>query len=116
MVVYDDTSNEPVRIFDSGVDLPDPQNFGEYRLSYRTGAIVSPPVAAVEPLSLELADFCSAVRLGTEPRSSALLGHEVVRMIEAVDASIEVSGARVAVAERDELEFAVRPGRTRVVA
>ena len=24
MVVYDDTSNEPVRVFDSGVDLPEP--------------------------------------------------------------------------------------------
>jgi predicted dehydrogenase len=116
MVLYDDTSNEPVRIFDAGVDLPDPQSFGEYRLTYRTGAIVSPPVAAVEPLSLELADFCSAVRLGIEPRSSALLGHEVVRMIEAVDASIEVSGARVAVGERDELEFAVWPGRAGIVA
>ena len=38
MVVYDDTSNEPVRIFDSGVELPNPERFGEYRLSYRTGA------------------------------------------------------------------------------
>lgn len=35
MVVYDDTSNEPVRIFDSGADLPDPKGFGEYRLTYR---------------------------------------------------------------------------------
>src|SRR5204862_7175352 len=41
MIVYDDASNEPVRVFDSGVNLPDPQTFGEYRLSYRTGDIVS---------------------------------------------------------------------------
>src|SRR5206468_2796545 len=41
MVVYDDTSNESVRIFDSGATLPDPETFGEYRLSYRTGDIVS---------------------------------------------------------------------------
>ena len=46
MVVYDDVSNEPVRIFDSGVMLDDPQSFGEFRLSYRTGDIVSPAVAA----------------------------------------------------------------------
>ncbi len=32
MVVYDDTSNEPVRIFDSGASLPDPGSFGEYQL------------------------------------------------------------------------------------
>ena len=42
MVVYDDVSNEPVRIFDSGVMLDDPQSFGEFQLSYRTGDIVSP--------------------------------------------------------------------------
>ena len=33
MVVYDDTSTEPVRIFDSGVVLKDPETFGEYRLT-----------------------------------------------------------------------------------
>ena len=58
MVVYDDTSNEPVRVFDSGVVPPDPESFGEYRLTYRTGDIVSPPIAAAEPLGLELDDFC----------------------------------------------------------
>ena len=51
MVVYDDTSNEPVRVFDSGVIVPDPGSFGEYRLTYRTGDIVSPHVAAAEPLA-----------------------------------------------------------------
>ena len=68
MVVYDDTSTEPVRIFDSGVDIADPETFGEYRLSYRTGDIVSPRVEATEPLSLELLDFCHAIRTGAEPR------------------------------------------------
>ena len=41
-VVYDDTSNEPVRVFDSGVHAAGPETFGEYQLSYRTGDIVSP--------------------------------------------------------------------------
>ena len=95
MIVYDDTSNEPVRIFDSGVLLDDPQSFGEFRLSYRTGDIVSPSVRAAEPLQLELADFCDAVRTGRVPRSSAELGIEVVRMIEAVDASLASGGGRV---------------------
>jgi predicted dehydrogenase len=97
MVVYDDTSNEPVRVFDSGVNLPNPESFGEYRLSYRTGDIVSPHVAASEPLYLELTDFCRAVRTGASPRSSAEIGLEVVRMIEAVDSSLELDGARTEV-------------------
>jgi predicted dehydrogenase len=99
MVVYDDVSNEPVRVFDSGVMLDDPQSFGEFQLSYRTGAIVSPPISPVEPLQIEMADFCAAVRTGSMPRSSALVGVEVVRMIEAVDASLDSSGARVALAD-----------------
>jgi predicted dehydrogenase len=95
MVVYDDTSSEPVRVFDSGVLLKDPETFGEYQLAYRTGDIVSPRVDVTEPLALELADFCDAIRSGAEPRSSCALGVDVVRMIEAVDASLEAGGARV---------------------
>ena len=95
MVVYDDTSNEPVRVFDSGVVLPDPESFGEYRLTYRTGDIVSPHVGAAEPLSLEMQDFCSAIRTHHRPRSHAALGLDVVRIIEAVDRSLATDGAKV---------------------
>lgn len=85
MVVYDDTSNEPVRIFDSGVDLPPPADFGQYRLSYRTGDIVSPPISTVEPLALEMQDWCEAISTGRTPRSSASLGVDVVRVVEATE-------------------------------
>ena len=97
MVVYDDTSGEPVRIFDSGVNLPDPDSFGAFQLSYRSGDIVSPRVDAAEPLSLELIDFCESIRTGSTPRSSAAVGLDVVRMIEGVQASLGLDGARVAI-------------------
>jgi predicted dehydrogenase len=92
MVVYDDTASEPVRIFDSGVELPDPGSFGEYGLTYRTGDIVSPRVDVHEPLALELADLCRAIREVDEPRSSAQVGLDVVRTIEAVDRSLKQGG------------------------
>ncbi len=97
MVVYDDTSKEPIRIFDSGVMLPDPESFGEYRLTYRTGPIHSPQVAATEPLALEVQDFCAAVRQGSSPQSSVEVGIDVIRMIEAVDQSLASGGAPVCV-------------------
>ncbi len=100
MVVYDDTSNEPVRIFDSGVMPRQPESFGEYQLSYRAGDIVSPRVDATEPLSLQLQDFCSAIRDGNTPRSSSALGLDVVHMIEAVDRSLSSGGAPFEVAEQ----------------
>ncbi len=99
MVVYDDTSIEPVRIFDTGVMLPDPETFGEYKLTYRTGDIISPRVEASEPLLLEMADFCNSIQTGEVPRSSYEIGTEVVRMVEAVDASLGDGGGRVAVGQ-----------------
>jgi predicted dehydrogenase len=100
MVVYDDTSSEPVRVFDSGAVLPNPETFGEYKLTYRTGDIVSPQIHAAEPLFLELEDFCVSIHRRTSPRSSAELGLEVVRMIEAVDASLDNDGCRTEIGQR----------------
>ena len=110
MIIYDDTSTEPVRVFDSGATIPDPANFGEYRLSYRTGDILSPHVEAVEPIYDELHDFCEAIISGTTPRSSAQLGLDVVRTIEAVDASLTNGGSRVAVACVEPGPTAAGPG------
>jgi predicted dehydrogenase len=99
MIVYDDTSGEPVRVFDSGVTLRPPQSFGEFQLSYRTGDIVSPRVDPVEPLLRELRDFCHGVRGLCQPRSSGAIGLEVVKVIEAVEQSLASGGERVSVAE-----------------
>ena len=89
MVVYDDTSNEPVRIFDSGVELPNPETLRRVpaELPHRRHRLAR---ASPRPSrsALELEDFCTAIRTGATPRSSAELGLEVVRMIEAVDASL----------------------------
>ena len=101
MVVYDDTSNEPVRIFDAGADLPDPETFGEYRMTYRTGDVLSLKIDPAEPLALEMAEFLRAVRGGPDPRSSPALGLEVVRTIEAVHRSLDAGGVPVAVVDPD---------------
>jgi predicted dehydrogenase len=98
MIVYDDTSAEPVRVFDSGALLRDPATFGEFTLTYRTGDILSPHVEVAEPMYRELEDFCSAIVNGLTPRSSAALGLEVVRTIEAVEASLARGGIRIDVA------------------
>jgi predicted dehydrogenase len=86
MVVYDDCSNEPVRVYDAGVAPRDPESFGEF-LNYRTGDIVSPHIESSEPIALQMDDFCRAIRFGTTPTSSARLGLDVVRMIEGADRS-----------------------------
>jgi predicted dehydrogenase len=96
MVQYEDTSSdESVRIYDRGLDISmaeAPATFGEYQLTYRSGDIVTPRIEAAEPLGRELADFAHAVHTGAEPRSSARLGLEVVRALEAAHLSVERAG------------------------
>jgi predicted dehydrogenase len=96
MVVYDDTSSEPVRVFDSGVHYQDPETFGEYQLSYRTGDILSPRLETSEPLALELADFLDSLRSGNPVTENRRVAREVVTLIEAAEASLEERGAPIA--------------------
>ena len=95
MVVYDDTSGEPVRVFNSGASLPDPESFGEYQLSYRTGDIVSPRVEPVEPMLPADGGLLPRRARGREPRSSATIGREVVEVVEAVSRSLDSGGQAV---------------------
>ncbi len=64
MVIYDDGAAEPVRLFDRGVVYRDPETFGEYHLSYRSGDILSPKIETHEPLVLELGDFVRSILRG----------------------------------------------------
>jgi predicted dehydrogenase len=99
MVQYEDTAaDDSVRIYDRGMDFSEPPaNFGEYRLTYRTGDMIAPQIEAAEPLGLELKDFASAILEGTTPASSARLGLEVVFAIEALEKSLHARGEPVAV-------------------
>ncbi len=99
MVVYDDTaSDEPVRIYDRGMDVtaPEPANFGEHQLIYRTGDVVIPRIEPQEPLRLELEDFARAIRTGAEPSSSLALGLEIVAVVEVAEESLREGGIPLA--------------------
>jgi predicted dehydrogenase len=93
MVVYDDSSSEPVRVFDSGVTYEDPETFGQYQLSYRTGDILSPKLETTEPIITELTDFVKSVMTGRAPEGNPTLARNVVHLIEAAESSIEERGA-----------------------
>jgi predicted dehydrogenase len=92
MVVYDDGSTEPIKVFNHGVVYQDPETFGEYHLSYRTGDIVSPKIDAAEPILLELADFAAAVEAGEAPPGHLELARNVARLTEAAEESLRTGG------------------------
>ena len=96
MVVYEDGTPEPVRVFDRGVVYRDPETFGEYQLSYRSGDILSPQIAATEPLVTELAEFVRLIDM-EETSGDLELARQVVMLAEAAESSLAQGGAPVAV-------------------
>lgn len=93
MISYDDTlSDEPVRLYDRGMEFSTPQSFGEYQLTYRSGDVLIPRVEPAEPLALELQDFSKAILTGAKPVSHAQLGVDVVSAMEAVETSLRRNG------------------------
>jgi predicted dehydrogenase len=103
MVQYDDTApDDIVRVYDRGFEFSHPASFGEYQLTYRSGDMVAPRIPAAEPLSLELSDFVAAVTTGARPRSHAEFGLEIVRVLEAANASLELHGQPVTIERRAE--------------
>ncbi len=97
MVVYEDGTPEPIRIFDRGVVYKDPETFGEYHLSYRAGDILSPHLSNDEPLALQMGDFVRAVATGRRDDRKLALACDVVRLVEAAEASMRDGGVPVAV-------------------
>ncbi len=83
MVVYDDTEpSEKVKIYDKGVNLRRPENFGEFQLSYRMGDMVAPHLSNAEPLLIEIDHFLDCIENAKTPRTDARFGEDVVRAIE----------------------------------
>jgi predicted dehydrogenase len=101
MVVYDDGTAEPIRLFDHGVVYRDPETFGQYHLSYRTGDIVSPRIDTYEPLVAELGDFMKAIRTGDPLHWQVALARDVVRVADAADWSLSNGGRQVALGAAD---------------
>ena len=100
MMVYDDLDNEgPIKIYDKGVVMPDPENFGEHQLTYRHGDVLIPFVAAREPLAQELAHFldCVSGAASLPCRSDGRFGLRVVEALEAAERSWQEDGQPIAV-------------------
>jgi len=103
MAIYDDGAPEPVRLFDRGVVYRDPETFGEYHLSYRSGDVISPRIESYEPLGLELGDFVGAIRSGERMEYHTTIARSVVRLVDAADRSLREGGREIAV-EQDVRE------------
>jgi predicted dehydrogenase len=98
MIEYDDTRNdEPIKISDRGIALPDSADFGENQLTYRFGDTIAPHVPALEPLSLQLSHFLDCVETGARCESDGWFGLRVVEALDAANRSWQLDGVPVEV-------------------
>jgi predicted dehydrogenase len=102
-IVFNDLNPlEQVRVFEKGVQLmesSEPSNFGEYRLHLRDGDILSPKIEASEPLKEQCRHFLHCVKTGERPITDGWAGGDVLRVLEAIDRSIQNGGTQTEVAQ-----------------
>jgi predicted dehydrogenase len=92
MATFDDMALEgKLTIYDKGFDQ-DARSYGEYIT--RNGGMESPALPNVEPLRLECEHFVRCVLEGERPQSDGASGLRVVRVLEALQRSLEGSALR----------------------
>jgi predicted dehydrogenase len=95
MATFDDMEIErKVTVYDKGFDQKF-ESYGEYVT--RSGDIWSPHVSNEEPLRIECRHFVERIADGGEPRSGGESGLRVVRVLEALQHSLEGSSRAAAV-------------------
>jgi predicted dehydrogenase len=96
MVVIDDVSAEPVRIYDKGALVePAYSTFGEFKLVTRSGDVVVPAIASTEPLKAQCQHFLQSLRDGAVQIGDADDGVRVVEVVSAINRSMGEKGAPV---------------------
>ena len=96
MAVVDDMENErKLTIYEStAIGGPRSANFGEH-VSVRFGDIICPRLPSEEPLRLECEHFISGIRSSAPASASSREGVAVVRVLEALQHSLDMGGKTV---------------------
>ena len=103
MLILDDMNlTEPVRVYDKRVlDGAERKGvvdtFASFRASIREGDISIPRIILEEPLKTECAHFLECVEQRTEPMTGGDQGTSVVRVLDAVDRSLQDEGREAVV-------------------
>ncbi len=99
MATFDDMDAErTLTVYDKGFD-PDAAVQGDYVA--RAGEQRSPAISRREPLRIELEHFLDCLRSGAAPRTGGREGLRVVRVLEALQRSLDAGGETVAIAPRE---------------
>jgi len=106
MLVYDDINQEqPVVLYDKGVELFPPTSTSEPKLvRYREGETRDVSWDRKEPLRRAVEQFRDAILEGKEPFSGPLFAMKVVTVLEAAERSIAMNGEPVEIRSYSSVE------------
>jgi predicted dehydrogenase len=97
MIVYDDLrTREKIRIYDVRVERPPHYDtFAEFQYSYHYGDSYIPHIQQEEPLKLACQHFIDCIETNSQPVTGGRQGLEMIRILEAASASLNMNGAPV---------------------
>ncbi|MEM7131343.1 MAG: Gfo/Idh/MocA family oxidoreductase [Chloroflexota bacterium] len=98
MVIYDDVEpHDKIKIYDKGVTaIRRTETFGEFHFAYHYGDVISPYIRFEEPLRLQCQHFLECIQDGKTPLTDGRNGTQVVKILEAMQHSMENNGKQVA--------------------
>ncbi len=96
MVVFNDLEpTEKIKVYDTAYELKTDEDKSRILVDYRVGDIFLPKIANKEALASVANDFLGSITNNTQPRSSAAIGLDIVKILEASEKSIKNKGVEV---------------------
>jgi len=96
MIVWNDlVPDEKIRIYDRGINKTNGEGVHELLVNYRLGDIWAPRLDQTEALKTEAQYFVDCIKKNKTPFNDGVAGLQVVRMLEAADASLANRGGMV---------------------
>ena len=96
MLVWNDLEpDEKIKVYDKGVELGTREGIYDLLINYRSGDMWAPRVEQTEALQLEARYFLDCIERGQRPFNDGHAGLRVVRMLEAIQKSLNRGGEPV---------------------
>ncbi|MDB5199019.1 MAG: oxidoreductase [Chitinophagaceae bacterium] len=96
MIVYNDVEpTEKIKVYDTAYQLKTDEDKKQILVDYRVGDIYVPKINNKEALASVASDFITSIRESKLPRSSYIIGLDIIKMLEAAEKSIKNNGVEV---------------------
>lgn len=96
MIFYNDLEpTEKIKVYDTAYEVKTDEDKNKILVDYRVGDIYVPKISNKEALGSVADDFISSVINNSTPRSSSVIGNEIVKLLEAADKSLLSNGAEI---------------------